>query len=72
MSEAAILEVEERLRGAGVSVARICREAGMDRTTWHNWKHGARPRPESWRRVQDVLRPVIGEVPDLAPVQAAA
>lgn len=61
-----ILEIEGRLRAAGVSVARICRQAELDRSAWHRWKAGdAPPSERKWNAVRAVLSPVIGEVPEL-------
>lgn len=60
----AIRDIEARLKGAGHSVAHVCRAAGMDRVTWHRWKKGdARPSDACWEAVRGVLRPLIGEVP---------
>lgn len=71
ISAATILEIEGRLRAASVSVAHVCREAGIDRVTWHRWKGGVPPRRETWGRVAEVLVPLIGPVPP-APASEAA
>ena len=64
--QAQIQEVEGRLRVAKVSVSRVCREAGVDRSVWHKWKFsGAAPRAATWNAVRAVLKPIIGEVADL-------
>ena len=68
---ATILEIEGRLRARSVSVAHVCREAGIDRVTWHRWKGGVPPRRETWGRVVDVLVPLIGPVAPAAPAEAA-
>lgn len=61
-----IRDVETRLRAAGVSVAQVCRRADLDRTAWQRWKTGGvPPRKRNWAAVRDVLRPIIGEVPEL-------
>ncbi len=68
---ACIDDIEERLRAAKVSVARVCREAGIDRSIWHKWKFdGVMPRPATWNAVRAVLAPKIGAVAEL-PVAAA-
>lgn len=62
----AIADIESRLKVAGVSVSRVCRDAGVDRSAWHKWKFGgAVPRASTWGAIQGVLRPLIGEVADL-------
>lgn len=44
-------EIEDALKLRGVSVARMCRVAGISQSTWHKMKfQGTRPR-ESTRRV---------------------
>lgn len=63
-----IQDVEARLRERGVSVARVCQEARLDRVTWHRWKRGeAQPRAETWGNVRGVLVPLIGDVPESVP-----
>jgi hypothetical protein len=64
---ALIAEIETRLRESRVSVAVVCRKAGVDRSAWHRWKAGqVTPRAAAWGRVRDVLQPIIGPVPDAA------
>lgn len=68
-----IQDVEARLRERGVSVARVCQEARLDRVTWHRWKRGeAQPRAETWGNVRGVLLPLIGDVPESVPPRPAA
>lgn len=63
---AQIEDIERRLRTAKVSVSRVCREAGVDRTVWHKWKFdGATPRATTWNAVRAVLTPIIGNVAEL-------
>lgn len=73
---AIIHQIEDRLRGANVSVARVCRAAELDRSAWHRWKAGeAMASPKKWAAVRAVLRPIIGDVPELPgerPTQEAA
>jgi hypothetical protein len=66
-----IVDLERRLKRCGVSVAHVCRAAGIDRVTWHRWKGGAPPRRETWGRVREVLVPLIGDVPTAKPAEAA-
>jgi len=73
-----IREIEATLRPEGVSVARVCREAELDRTIWHRWKMGeSLPRRSSWQAVRKVLlrymapEKVPEEVP-LPPAEVAA
>lgn len=71
MADDLILDVETRLKAVKVSVARVCRDSDVDRTSWHKWKmEGRRPRKETWDRVKLVLTPLIGEVRDF-PAQPA-
>lgn len=57
-----IASIEARLAAAGISVSEVCRRAGIDRTTWHRWKHaGDRPRSGTWKRVEDVLGELLPE-----------
>jgi hypothetical protein len=68
----AIRDIEVRLRGAKISVAAVCREAGIDRGTWQDWKRGEkRPRQDTWQRVSAVLEARLGER-FLLPAAAAA
>lgn len=61
-----ILDIEARLRPTGASVARICREADIDRSTWHRWKAGGDvPRGSTWEKVRGALEGRIGSVPAL-------
>jgi hypothetical protein len=57
MSHAAtITSIERRLVERGISVSFVCREAGIDRATWHRWKRdGDKPRSATWDKVQAVL-----------------
>ncbi|WP_191085646.1 helix-turn-helix domain-containing protein [Roseococcus microcysteis] len=67
---AAIAEIERRLVERGVSVSSVCREAGLDRATWHRWKHeGVKPRLGKWEQVQAVVARVL-ETPAEPPASA--
>jgi hypothetical protein len=67
-----IRDIEARLDAKRISVSRVCRAAGVERSTWHRWKmRHAAPRPETWERVRASLLPLIGEVPDL-PARASS
>lgn len=67
-----ILDIEDRLRVAGVSVARVCRLAELDRSAWHRWKAGdAPPSGRKWTAVRAVLEPIIGAVPEAPPASPA-
>lgn len=70
---AQIEDVERRLRAAKVSVSRVCREAGIDRSVWHKWKFdGKVPRATTWNAVRAVLTPIIGDVAELPSTAAKA
>lgn len=45
-------EVEAFLKGKRVSIAKLCRDAQIDPTTWQRWKNGAHPRADSWDRLR--------------------
>lgn len=48
-----IVAVEQELGALRISVNALCREAGIDRSTWHRWKAGAtQPTDTTWGRVQ--------------------
>lgn len=47
-----IREAEERARSAGLSIAELCRRAGIFQSTWTRWKSGAtQPNFKSWNAV---------------------
>lgn len=52
-------EIEKALRDAGLTVATICREAGVDQSLWTRWKKegkgGTQPTYRNWVKVQAVL-----------------
>jgi hypothetical protein len=67
-----IREIEAELRPQGVSVARVCREAALDRTIWHRWKMGeALPRRSSWQAARAVLLRYLDKVPEEVPAPVA-
>ncbi len=45
-------EIEAVLKGKRVSIAKLCRDAQIDPTTWQRWKNGAQPRADSWDRLR--------------------
>lgn len=48
----AIDEIESRLSARKLSVAHLCREAGINQTTWVRWKRGdTAPRSSMWNHV---------------------
>jgi predicted transcriptional regulator len=56
MANLDITGIEHDLTAAGISVAGLCREAGISQTTWHRLKFGQRsPRESTVRVVQGAL-----------------
>lgn len=52
MNHMDVTAIERQLADADISLARLCREAGIAPTTWHRIKTGKRRRPrESTQRV---------------------
>lgn len=48
-----ILEFETKVRSAGITIADVLREAGVDRSLWTRWKNGTTtPRLDNWRSVE--------------------
>lgn len=48
-----IVEFEKMVRGAGLGVAEVLREAGIDRSMWTRWKNGTTvPRLDNWRSIE--------------------
>lgn len=48
-----IAEFEKAVRGAGLDIAKVLREAGIDRSMWTRWKNGTTvPRLDNWRAVE--------------------
>jgi hypothetical protein len=44
---------EDRANDAGLTIAAILREAGIDRSLWTRWKNGTvEPRLVSWRALE--------------------
>ncbi len=54
-----VLEMESRLARNGVSVARLCREAGISQSTWSRWKKGDTSPRESTIRVLENAMEVL-------------
>jgi hypothetical protein len=56
-----LLEAERRIRATGTKLAVFCVRAGIDRSSWHLWKHGNAkgkpvvPRPDTWAKVERAL-----------------
>jgi transcriptional regulator with XRE-family HTH domain len=49
-----MLAIEARLDASGRTVADLCREAGLARSTWDRWRRGeTEPNMRSWRSVTD-------------------
>lgn len=47
-----VLALEQRVRGAGVTVAAVLRDAKIDRSTWTRWRQGQQePTLANWNRV---------------------
>ena len=48
-----ITEFEAKAVAAGVRIADVLREAGIDRSMWTRWKNGTTvPRLDNWRAVE--------------------
>jgi hypothetical protein len=60
-----LLEIEEELRTANLSVAHLCRRAGINQTTWFKWKHKAgaieKAQPRTWTAVEQARSELLGE-----------
>jgi hypothetical protein len=60
-SRTVLLDAERRIRATGTKLAVFCVKAGIDRSSWHLWKHGNKhgkpvtPRPETWAKVERTL-----------------
>lgn len=62
--QASVLRIEPALRDRKISVATICRDAGVSCSTWQRWRNGqVTARPSMWRRV---LRAIAARAPDVA------
>ncbi|GBD48146.1 hypothetical protein METY_1359 [Methylopila sp. Yamaguchi] len=56
----AISQFEDRLKQAGISVRRACREAGIAPSTWTRWKSGTTsPTLATWEKVEDAAEALI-------------
>ncbi len=64
--ETNIEKIENRIRGAGKTVAAFCEENNIPRRTWTGWKMGASPRMKSWGKVLDALDALEAEYQDRA------
>jgi hypothetical protein len=55
-----MLAIEGRLDASGRTVADLCREAGLARSTWDRWRRGeTEPNMRSWRSVTDAVERLI-------------
>lgn len=63
-----IVEFEKVVRGAGLGIADVLREAGIDRSMWTRWKNGTTvPRLDNWRSMEKAFETLSAkDVPDLA------
>jgi predicted transcriptional regulator len=51
-----ILVTEDRARAAGLSIAEVCRRAGVYQSTWTRWKRGSNaPNFGTWNKVLRVI-----------------
>lgn len=58
----AIQSVETALRERRISVARLCRDAGIAQTTWVRWKSGKfSPSAPAWAKIEAALAPLVAE-----------
>lgn len=53
--ETDIQKIENRIRGAGYTIAAFCEEYEIPRRTWAGWKMGALPRIDTWKRVLEAV-----------------
>jgi hypothetical protein len=51
--------IEEQMAEAGVSIASLCRLAGLNQTSWVRWKNGMPARRSSWDRVRNAVNDVV-------------
>ena len=53
-----ILEIEQKLPAAGLTVDGLCQELGIHRATWQRWKRGKTYPPlDKWDRMLELVRP---------------
>lgn len=62
--QSALCEVRSRLTETGTSVAALCREAGVARSTWDRWeRHETQPNLATWLLVQGALERLTAPAP---------
>jgi len=55
-----ILEIENRLKDAGLKLNAVLLAADVDRSTWTRWKMGKYvPTPEKWQSVEHAVREAL-------------
>lgn len=59
-----ITVIEKRISDLGMTVAHVCRKAGIDRSTWARWKDGSRKGANlvTWESVQKVIEDAEKEI----------
>ncbi len=59
-----IPEIEDRLKAAGIPLAKFWQDIGIHRTTWQRWKAGRyAPRIDAWRQIIAILPPEAPKKP---------
>lgn len=54
--------LKRRIHSAGISLAKVCRHAGVAQTTLVRWQSGAtEPRPDTWARIKRSADALIRE-----------
>ena len=62
-----ITEIEESLAEAGLTVKRLCEEAGIAETTWSRWKNGSFfPSHLKWQKIKIAFESLMASVDDAA------
>lgn len=68
-----VIEVEQRAKAAGMTMASILAEVGVAQTTWWRWrKDGVEPRIGTLRKVRHALERRIAANDDALPHSEAA
>ena len=53
MTRKDFVQIEDRVRSAGMSVAAFLRRAKVDNSAWTRWKQGTQtPLPKTWRKIE--------------------
>ena len=47
---------KDRIAALGLSLSEVCRQAAIDRSTWHRWQHGQKPRQICINTIEQLLK----------------